>query len=149
MAKVKTVDRDEQDVRNGNQRGRDLWTRFAVTWRFLTRICGSTPADPALIKKWLDARQPRIRPAGGKSMQEIEEEVIASIERGALVDDEQASMLVFQRHQGAICMRYSTVRAHLKDCSRVLSNQFYTRMQGERAFSTRAINGIYLPPSQY
>lgn len=126
-----------------------LWTCYRVTWNFLTRVCGSTPADPEVIKKWLEAREPRVKPAGALSIQEINEEVVASIERGEEFEPQSFSVLVFQRNAGNLVMRYSTVRAHIKDCARVLSAQFIGRMQGERAFSTRVINGVYLDEHEY
>jgi len=120
-----------------------LWTRYRVRWEFLTALCSSTPADPEVISAWLKARQPRVKPAGALSIEEINEEVLASIERGEGEADQVYSMLVFQRHAGHIVMRAATVKAHIKDCARVLSAQFIGRIQGERAFSTRVINGVY------
>jgi len=58
-------------------------------------------------------------------------------------------MLVFQRHEGSLAMRAATVKAHMKDCARVLSNQYIGRIENERAFSTRVANGAYLEKSQY
>jgi hypothetical protein len=126
-----------------------LWNYYRVRWDFLTRVCGSTPADPEVIKKWLEVRQPTVKPAGALSIQEINEEVLASIERGDEYEPQSFSMLVFQRNAGHLVMRYSTVRAHIKDCARVLSAQFVSRMKGERAFSTRVINGVYLNEREY
>lgn len=124
-----------------------LWTRYEVTWHFLTRLCASVPADPEIIKKWLEARQPAVKPADALSIQEINEAVLASIERGEAEPD--YSMLVFQRHAGFLVQRAATVKAHIKDCARVLSTQFVGRIEGERAFSTRVINGVYLNPVPY
>src|SRR4029453_6513078 len=90
-----------------------------------------------------------VKPAGSLSIQEINEEVLASIERGEGEADQSFQLLVFQRHEGRIVERAATVRAHQKDCARVLSNQFIGRIQGERAFSTRVINGVYLDPRTY
>ena len=129
--------------------GGDLWTRYRVRWEFLTSLCGSTPADPEVVAAWLAARQPKVKPAGALSIQEINEEVLASIERGEGEADQAYSLLVFQRNAGALVMRYATVRAHIKDCARVLSAQFVGRIQGERAFSTRVINGVYLDEHEY
>jgi hypothetical protein len=126
-----------------------LWTYYQVRWKFLTRLCASVPADPAMIQKWLESRQARIKPAGALSIEEINEEVLASIERGEGEADQSFSMLVFQRHGGALVERYGTVKAHAKDCARVLSNQYIGRIQGERAFSTWIANGLYLDPGQY
>jgi len=127
-----------------------LWTYYDVVWDFLTSVCGSTPADPEIVEAWLKARQPRVKPAGALSIEEINEEVLASIERGEGEPDQSYSLLVFQHDpQGHCVMRYSTIRAHIKDCARVLSAQFIGRVQGERAFSTRVINGVYLDPKRY
>ncbi len=126
-----------------------LWTHYRVIWTFLTRICASVPADPQMVQKWLDAREARVKPAGALSIEEINEEVLASIERGEGEPDQTFSMLVFQRHEGRLVQRAGTIRAHLKDCARVLSAQFIGRIQGERAFSTRVINGVYLDPAVY
>src|SRR5262245_57864505 len=126
-----------------------VWTLYKVRLEFLTALCSSTPADPEVVAAWLAARQPRVKPAGALSIEEINEEVLASIERGEGEADQSYSMLVFQRHGGALVMRAATMKAHLKDCARVLSAQFVGRIQGERAFSTRVINGVYLDERRY
>src|SRR5262249_8084729 len=122
-----------------------LWTRYHARLVFFTKVCGSQPADPDLIKKWIEVRQPAVKPPGGKSIDEIQEEVFASLPG----EDEQYSMLVFARQNGGLVVRADTVRAHLKDCARVLSAQYTGRIKGERAFSTRVINGLYPDPQQY
>lgn len=127
----------------------NLWTRYRMRWNFLTDLCGSTPADPEIIDKWLEARRPNVRPAGAPSIQEINEEVLASIERGEGDADQSFNALVFQRHAGQLVFRYSTIRAHIKDCARVISAQFVSKRKGERAFSTRVINGVYLDKREY
>lgn len=124
-----------------------IWTQYRVRWEFLTQLCGSVPADPEMIARWIAVRQPVTKPAGARSIEEINEEVIASVERGP--DEPEYSMLQFQRHNGVLVMRASTIRAHMKDCARVLSAQYIGRIQGERAFSTRVINGVYLDERTY
>lgn len=126
-----------------------LWTRYRVRWEFLTQLCSSTPADPEVVAAWLKARQPRVKPAGALSIEEINEEVLASIERGEGEADQVYSSLMFQRWDGALVMRAATIKAHIKDCARVLSAQFVGRIQGERAFSTRVINGVYPDAREY
>lgn len=123
-----------------------IWIEYDVTWNFLTYLCGQTPADPEIIKKWLEARQPLVKPPDAKSMEEINEEVMATIEQQ---EEQQFAKLVFQRVNGHMVMRAATVRAHIKDCARVLSAQYVGRIQGERAFSTRVINGVYLDERAY
>ena len=120
-----------------------LWTHYFVRWTFLTKLCGSVPADPDLIRAWLDARQPRVKPAGALSIEEINEEVLASIERGEGEASEEYSMLVFQRLGGAqndgtaVMLRSNTIRAHMKDCGYQLSGQTSAALN-ESARSTRA-----------
>jgi len=126
-----------------------LWTFYRVRWDFLTKICASTPADPEVIRKWLESRTPRVKPAGALSIEEINEEVIASLERGEGEADQDFSMLVFQRHEGMLVCRAATTRAHIKDAARVLSAQFIGRIQGERSFSTRVINAVYHDEREY
>lgn len=137
---------EKAEVETNNQPS-SIWTIYRVRWEFLTRLCGSVPADPELVRKWLEAREPDVKPAGARSIEEINEEVLASLERGE--EAPEYSMLQFQRHNGGLVQRYGTVRAHLKDCARVLSAQYVGRMQGERAFSTRVINGVYLDEHRY
>jgi hypothetical protein len=127
---------------------KEIWTIYDVEWTFLTPLCGQTPASPEIIKKWLEARQPKMKPADARSIDEINEEVMQSIEAGES-EETKFNKLVFQRQNGHLAMRGATVRAHIKDCARVISAQLVARVQGERAFSTRVINGVYLDPSKY
>lgn len=122
-----------------------IWTLYRVRWEFLTRLCGSTPADPEMIRKWIESRQPKVKPAEGKSIQKVQEEVLAHLPE---VEPEY-SMLVFQRHEGRLVERFSTIRSHIKDCARVISAQYVGRIKGERAFSTRVINGVYVDHDPY
>lgn len=126
-----------------------LWRRYHVKWTFLTKLCASVPADPEIVQKWIESREPRVKPAGAKSIEEINEEVLASVERGEGEPDTEYAMLVFQRSNGGLAQRAATVKAHIKDCARVLSAQYIGRIEGERAFSTRLTNGVYLDPAQY
>jgi len=125
-----------------------MWTRYRVEWIFpLHKLCASVPADPDIVKKWLEARQPAVRPPAAKTINEIQEEVFATIAAGEA--EVAPSLLVFQRDSGRLVMRAATVRAHIKEAARTLSVQHIGRIQGERAFSTRVINGVYEDPSQY
>lgn len=126
-----------------------LWAHYRVRFTFLTNLCSSVPADPEIMKKWLDSRKPLVAPPGARSIDEINEEVVASMERGEGEADQSYSMLVFQRDAGHLVMRAATVKAHIKDCARVLSAQFIGRIANERAFSTRVTNGVYLDESIY
>ena len=125
-----------------------MWTRYRVRWDFLTQLCGSVPADPEIVKAWIEARKRRVYPPGGKTLTEINEEVLASLADDTL-SEEESNILTFQRHEGVCVMRAATVKAHLKDCARVISNQYVGRLANERAFSTRVINGVYHDPTVY
>lgn len=135
-----------------------LWAYYRVRFSFLTRLCASVPADPEIVKKWLAAREPLVKPAGARTIEEINEEVLASIERGEGEPDQTFQMLIFQHAHapfgqndtgGDLVMRAGTVRAHIKDCARVLSAQYIGRIEKERAFSTRVTNGVYLDEQRY
>lgn len=127
-----------------------IWTEYNIRWNFLTKLCGQTPDNPNIIAKWIEARKPKVKPAGAKSIAEINEEVLESIARGEGEPDEEYSKLVFAHDKdGNLAMRAGTVKAHIKDCARVLSNQYVAKVQGERAFSTRVINGVYPDPKVY
>lgn len=121
----------------------EIWTKYRVRLNFITKLCAQTPGDPELIRKWLEVRQPNVKPPGGRSIDEINEEVVDSLARGEGEASRDFSLLVFQRNNGGLCFRHGTIKAHLKDCARVLSAQYVGRIQGERAFSTRVINGVY------
>ena len=124
-----------------------LWTSYRVRWTLLTNLCASIPADPAIIQKWIESRQPRVKPAEARSIEEINEEVVASLERG---DEEQEfSMLVFQSYAGSLVVRAATIKAHLKDCARQLYGLYIGKIEGEKAFFNRVANGIYLPKTEY
>ncbi len=44
---------------------KSIWFEYEVTSTFLTKLCASTPADPKIIAKWLEARKPKVIPAAG------------------------------------------------------------------------------------
>jgi hypothetical protein len=118
-----------------------------VQWTFLTKLCGSVPGSPDLVQKWLESRQPAVRPPGSKSIDEIQEEVFATLAEPVI--EAPPSLLVFQRVNGGVAMRAATVKAHAKDCARVLSAQFIGKIKGERSFATRVTNGLYHDERQY
>ena len=147
-ARTKGDANTNQDFADSAIRGRrSLWTTYQVRFDFVTKLCSSVPADPALIEAWQKSRQPRVKPPGGKSIEEIQEEVVASLAEPEA--EEQYSMLVFQRDNGSLVMRAATIRAHLKDCARVLSAQWIGKIQGERSFATKVLNGVYPDPMQW
>lgn len=116
--------------------------------KFLTRLCGSVPADPDLQKRWLESRQPKTKPASGPSADELLAEVSNTT---PTIDEEPPGFCVFQRHEGKLVLRQATFRAHIKDCARILSSMYMKKGEekGERSFSVRALNGVYYPPENY
>ena len=125
-----------------------LWTYYRVTFDFLGKLCASVPANPDLTTVWLESRQPKVRPPSSRTIAEINEEVTATMLAGES-EERPPSLLVFQRVDGKIVLRAATVRAHIKDCARVISAQAISRIKGERAFSTKVINGVYHDETQY
>lgn len=128
---------------------RPFWTDYRVTLTTVTNLCSSVPADPDLITKWLEARQPRVKAPGARTVEEVNEEVLASLERGEGEPSQEYSMLVFQSHDGGLVMRAATMKAHMKDCARQIHAYYMGRIEGERAFYTRVANCVYIPPAQY
>lgn len=126
---------------------KNIWTSYKVTWLFLTKLCASVPANPEIVEIWTKARRPKVRPPGGRSIAEINEEVVSTLIEGE--EEPEYSMLVFQRKDGQLVVRAGTVKAHMKDCARVLSTQYIGRVEGEKAFSTKIINGVYPDPIEY
>lgn len=123
----------------------NIWTYYNLELKFIGRLCASVPSNPELISRWLENREPRVKPPGGRSIDEMNEEVFASLPQVAeeREDKEQQSLLIFQREKGTLVVRAATVRAHIKDCARVISAQAIGRIKGERSFATKVVNGVY------
>lgn len=120
----------------------ELWTLYRVRLDSLNELCASVPADPQIIKIWLESRQPRVKAPGARSMDEINEEVLAT-----LGDEErEPSILVFQHNPtngNNLVVREDTIRAHLKDCAHVLSG--YTgKIKGVKSLYVNVKNCVYL-----
>src|SRR5262249_10073290 len=131
--------------------GRDkpLWEAFDVRWDFTRWLCGSVPSDPNLIEGWVMARAPKVKPPGGKSIDEIQEEVFETLADGE--EETPVKPLVVQRDPAVkngglrgLVEREATVRAHLKDCARAISSYYVGKIKGERSFATKVVNCLYL-----
>lgn len=125
----------------------EMWTHFEVEWKFITSLCGSIPADPDIQRKWLEARRPKHMPAGARPLEELQAEVASTMP--TVEEEEEQRLSVFQRVEGGLVMRSSTIRAHFKDCGRVISGLYYGKTEGEKSFAVRVLNGVYYPPDQY
>ncbi len=128
----------------------EMWTKFDVQLDFVTKLCGSVPGNPELIPDWLEARiKGRRKPLPEtRSIQDITAEVLDSLSPPEEIDEE-AHLLAFQRHEGGLAVGMRTIRAHIKDCSRILSSHYAAKQEGERSFAVRALNSIYYPPTMY
>jgi len=126
-----------------------MWTKYEIKWQFVTKLCASVPANPNVLEAWLKARQPRVKPPGGKTISEINEEVVASLREQPDEEDGQYALLVFQSESKRLVVRAETVRAHLKDCARVLSRLYIGKVQGEKSLGVRVKDGIYMDLSEY
>jgi len=122
-----------------------IWTEFEVTWDFLTRLVSSVPADPEIVKRWLESRKPPNRPPDSRSIDEIANEVMETLPE----ENQENGMHVFQRQEGGLVVRMSTVRAHLKDCARILSRLYVGKLEKESSFAVKVINSLYYPPDVY
>lgn len=122
----------------------DIWSKYEVQMDFLTKLVASVPADPELVQKWLESRKPANRPPDSKSIAEVAQEVMDT-----LPESEEVGMNVFQRFEGGLVIRLATVRAHLKDCARTLSRLYVGKVEGEKSFAVKVINGLYYPPDVY
>ncbi len=124
-----------------------IWTPYRVRWDFMTKLCSSVPADPAMREAWLKARQPSVRPPSSRSLTEINEEVVSTLAEP--IEEEVGGLLVFQRLAGHCVMRAATIKAHLKDCARFLSSNYVGKIEGEKSFAVRFLNGVYPDPRTY
>jgi hypothetical protein len=145
-----------------------MWQIFKVRWEFADKLCSSVPTRKALIEAWVNSRRPPARPPNGKSLLEVAEEVIATLPAQDMIAEgeelvEQTTLdfqavsekaLESQSSDPAIIhdpdspkhlvMRAATVRAHLKDCARILSSLVVGTLEGEKSFATKVVNSIYL-----
>jgi hypothetical protein len=127
------------------QKPTSLWNRVHVSWRFVTNLCASVPSDPEVVKKWLDARKPKAKPPQGKSIGEIQEEVVSTLAE----PETEFVQLIFQRVPPGLAVRMATIKAHIKDCASVLSSLYIGKIEKEKSFAVRMKNGIYYPPEVY
>src|SRR5262245_29656383 len=133
---------------NGAEEGA-MWSIYRVRMVGLGMLCGSVPKDPEIVRKWLESRQPKVRPPGGRSIDEINEEVLATIAAGEDGTPVSGAMLGFQVWKDTLVMRASTIKAHIKDSARQISAYYVGKIAGESAFSTKVLNTVYQDERQY
>jgi hypothetical protein len=124
-----------------------LWTTHRITWEFPGKLCGSVPKNPEMVESWLNARRPGTVPPSARSITEIQSEVAASMvndETTSNEDLEKRSWLGFQAPDGGLVMRGSTVRAHFKDCARIVNAMFIGKLEKEKSLGWKVTNGLYV-----
>lgn len=125
-----------------------MWTIYHIRWDFITQLCSSVPANPEIVDEWVDSQKPAVRPPGGRSLDEIGEEVMASLGEISPAEIAPRFLRVFQRDGGILVQRAATVKAHLKECARVLSGMV-GKIQGETSFAVKVVTGVYEDAAQY
>lgn len=141
------MNNEPEEKKAEEKKQKPFWQRYQVRMDFLTSLCASIPANPELVQAWLDARKPAVRPPQGRSIDEIQEEVLSTLV--AEEPETPKSLLIFQRVNGHLAVRAGTLRAHIKDCARQISVYYVGKIAGEKAFSSRVINTVYPDETQY
>lgn len=127
-----------------------LFKMYKVRWNFLTSLCSSVPANPEMVQAWINARKPDVQPPGGRTIAEVHEEILTSLPEQETPEEQvKKNLLVFQRHGGNLVERAATVRAHIKDCARIISREYVGKIKGELSWSKRLIDCTYLDSHQY
>lgn len=126
-----------------------MWRRYQVTWHFTTKLCGSVPLNPELVRAWIEARAPEKKPEKGPSFDEIEQEVMDSIDAGS--DRMELITLGFQRDERGLWLRSATIRAHIKDCATQVREYLAATVKSQKIknyknFKSIAANRIYVEP---
>jgi len=118
----------------------ELWTEYDVVWTFIRKLCGSVPGNPHLLETVLKARSPKVRPPGGKSIPEIQEEIVATLEE----EEEEPAVNVFQKVNNHLVVRSDNIRAHIKECARIVTWHYVGYVQGEKSLTARTKNCVYI-----
>lgn len=113
-----------------------MWKFFEVTMNFEGRLCGSVPLSKELIKPWLESRMPNTKPSGARSVEEMEEEVLASIQ-----ETEERTTLGFQQDETGLFVRAGTIKAHLKDCANQIKDVVKLK-----ALRSKVANKVFIEP---
>lgn len=121
-----------------------MFKKYRVKMQFVERLCGSVPQNEEMIQPWLDSRKPTVRPPGAKSIVEVAEEVISTLpdQEAVNAETEKRITLGFQEYKGSLAMRGGTIKAHLKDCARILTQNYIGKIKGERSLAQRLLNCI-------
>jgi len=111
-----------------------MWKNYKVRLEFLGKLCGSVPQSKELVSIWLDARKPKRKPDDAKPLEEIEQEVLDSIDQ-----EIEKTTVGFQHDDSGLYVRGATIRAHLKDCANQIKD-----FVGVKAFKAKVANRLYI-----
>lgn len=112
----------------------EMWKEYDVTMTFTGRLCGSVPLSKKIIPNWLESRKPKKEPEDARSLEDIEKEVLESIE-----DVVERTTLGFQHDNMGFWLRGGNVKSHLKDCG----NQIKYAL-GLTALKAKVANAVYI-----
>ena len=128
-----------------SKEAKQLWSSYRVTWTFPGNLFGSVPKRTELVAGWLEARKPKATPANSRSIPEIQEEVVSTLlEEDTPEEGAVRVALGFQSIDGSLVMRGATVRAHLKECARVVNTMYVGKIEKERSLQWKIVNGLYV-----
>ena len=113
-----------------------MWQTAKVKLVFLEKVCGSVPLKKELVGAWLEARMPKKKPEEGKTIEEIKEEILNSIE-----DVEEKVTLGFQSDSNGLFVRGGTIKAHLKDCANQIKDVLKPQI---KALRSKVANKLYI-----
>ena len=113
-----------------------MWDEYKVKIRFTGRLCGSVPMSKELVPIWLKSRMPKNAPDDSRPIEEIEKEVLDSIE-----ESEEKTTLGFQKNGDGYFVRGGTIKAHLKDCANQIKDAIKPKI---KAFRAKVANKVYV-----
>ena len=122
-----------------------LWKSYQVTWRFVSRLCGSAPKED-LLEHYALGIGPTVRPPSSRNIPQTLEVMMETAVDTADVQDEAISRSTvgfFKLGQELVVPTYS-IRAHIKDCVRQVEGLYIGRIEKEKSFVTRVKNGLYV-----
>jgi len=134
-----------------------LWKEYKVVWKFVAGVeasgwlLGVMPKDPEQALNMILSRQPEVRPPGGKSIPEIQQEIAETMMNQPSAEEEIERISVgFQYVQGiGHCISVRQIRGHIKDCGRYVSTNYVGK--GPKGsgpmLGYRIVNGCY--PKEY
>jgi len=113
-----------------------MWKTAKITISFIGRLCGSVPLKKEIVDAWLTARMPKEKPEEGRSLEEIKNEVLESIQ-----ETEEKVTLGFQNNKNGLIVRGGCWKAHLKDCANEIKKSIKPEI---KAMRSKVANKIYV-----